>query len=235
FNDTLNKKFKEVLDFHNKMVENRSEFVGKQLKKVEIKLNGLKLKQDQLLEIKKQQSIELLDEGLLTELNDINREIENLNVKKGEFLKGKEIQESLKAELDLVNKELERINSLAEDNEHLVPINEFNSVFKSYSEKLYGEKYLLYYDSEWRDKKNGRPFSIGNLMGSMGTGKQRGLIIAFDLAYLTFSQKKGIAAPKFLIYDKLENTHINQLKTIVNLSQEIDGQLVLPILRERIN
>ncbi|EJQ11758.1 hypothetical protein IE3_03219 [Bacillus cereus BAG3X2-1] len=235
FNNNLNKKFEEVLNFHNKMVENRSRFVEKQFEKVNMKLKELKYKQEELLEKKKNQSIELLDEGLLKELNEINIEIESLNVKKGEFLKAKEIQEGLKNELDQVNEELERVNSFAEENDHLIPINEFNIIFKSYSEKLYNEKYLFYYDSEWRQKKGGRPFSIGNLLGNMGTGKQRALIIAFDLAYLTFSNKKEIAAPKFLIYDKLENTHINQLKTIIDLSKEIDGQLVLPILRERIN
>lgn len=235
FSYKLNKKFNDVLNFHNQMVENRSRFVGKQLIKVDTELKLLKQKQEELIDLKKNQSIDLLDDGLLADLNDINNEIEKLNIKKGEFLKVKEIQEGIKKELEQVNQDLESVNSQTKDNDHLVPINEFNSVFKTYSEKLYNEKYLLYYDSEWREKKGGKPFSIGNLLGSMGTGKQRALIIAFDLAYLTYANKKEIAAPKFLIYDQLENTHINQLKTIINLSKEIEGQLILPILRERIN
>jgi len=234
FNDKLNKTFEDVLNFHNQMVENRSKFVEKQLNKVEDKIKLLKKEQEELIELKKSQSIELIDEGLLKELNHINQEIESLNVKKGEFLKAKEIQEGLKAEYEKVNKKLERINSKTQDNDHLIPLNEFNNAFKAYSEKLYGEKYILYYDSEWREKKGGRPFSIGNLMGNMGTGKQRGLIIAFDLAYLSYAKTKGIVSPRFLIYDQLENTHINQLGTIVELSKEIDGQLIFPILRERI-
>ncbi|ASS96635.1 DUF2326 domain-containing protein [Peribacillus simplex] len=235
FSYKLNKKFNDVLNFHNQMVENRSRFVGKQLIKVDTELKLLKQKQEELIDLKKNQSIDLLDDGLLADLNDINNEIEKLNIKKGEFLKVKEIQEGIKKELEQVNQDLESVNSQTKDNDHLVPINEFNSVFKTYSEKLYNEKYLLYYDSEWREKKGGKPFSIGNLLGSMGTGKQRALIIAFDLAYLTYANKKEIAAPKFLIYDQLENTHINQLKTIIQLSKEIEGQLILPILRERIN
>ena len=197
FNDNLNKKFEEVLNFHNRMVENRSKFVGKQLLKVELKLESLKQKQEELIELKKSQSVEILDEGLLANLNEINVEIESLNIKKGEFFKAKEMQESLKDELETVIGELERVNSQTQANDHLIPINEFNSIFKTYSEKLYGEKYLLYYDSEWREKKGARPFSIGNLLGSMGTGKQRALIIAFDLAYLTYTKSKGIAAPRF--------------------------------------
>lgn len=234
FNDKLNKQFEDVLNFHNQMVENRSKFVEKQLKKAEAKLETLKKEQADLIELKKSQSIELIDEGLLKELNNINVEIENLNIKKGELLKAKEIQEGLKTEFETINKELERINSDTQDDDHLLPLKEFNDVFKEYSDKLYGEKYILYYDSKWRDKKGGRPFSIGNLKGNIGTGNKRGLIIAFDMAYLTYAKSKGIVSPRFLIYDQLENTHINQLDTIIELSNEIDGQLIFPILRERV-
>ena len=235
YNEKLNKKFADVLEFHNQMVDNRSKFVEKQLTKVELNIKPLKQRQEELIDLKKGQSIDLLDEGLLAELNNINLEIENFNIKKGEFLKAKEIQKSLKEEFDTITGELEKINLESQGNDYLILINEFNNAFSTYSEELYGEKFILYFDSDWREKKNGRPFSIGNLMGNMGTGKQRGLIIAFDLAYLKYAKSKGIVSPKFLIYDQLENTHINQLQTIVDLSKEMDGQLIFPILRERIN
>lgn len=234
FNEKLNKQFEDVLNFHNQMVDNRSKFIGKQMNKVEVKLEALKKEQEDLIELKKSQSIELLDEGLLKEINNINHEIENLNIKKGEFLKAKEIQEGLKTEFDTIYDELSKLNSGTQVNGHLLPLKQFNNVFKKYSEKLYGEKYILYYNSEWRDTKDGRPFSIGNLMGNIGTGNKRGLIIAFDMAYLTYAKSKGIISPRFLIYDQLENTHINQLETIIELSKEIDGQLIFPILRERV-
>lgn len=234
FNDKLNKQFEDVLNFHNQMVDNRSKFIGKQLNKVEVKLEALKKEQEDLIKLKKSQSIELLDEGLLKEINNINYEIENLNIKKGEFLKAKEIQEGLKTEYDTIYDELSKLNSGTQVNGHLLPLKQFNNIFKKYSEKLYGEKYILYYNSEWRDTKDGRPFSIGNLMGNIGTGNKRGLMIAFDMAYLTYAKSKGIISPRFLIYDQLENTHINQLETIIELSDEIDGQLIFPILRERV-
>jgi uncharacterized protein YydD (DUF2326 family) len=234
FNEKLNKQFEDVLKFHNQMVENRSKFIEKQLKKVEDKLKVLKKEQADLIDLKKSKSIELIDEGLLIEFNNINVEIENMNIKKGELLKAKEIQESLKNEFDTIKNELKQINEKAQDDDHLLPLKEFNDIFKKYSDKLYGEKYILYYDSEWREKKDGRPFSIGNLMGNIGTGNKRGLMIAFDMAYITYAKSKGIVAPRFLIYDQLENTHINQLGTIIELSKEIDGQLIFPILRERV-
>jgi hypothetical protein len=45
----------------------------------------------------------------------------------------------------------------------------------------------------------------------------------------------GIKVPQFVIHDKMENTHINQIKTIFEICEEIDGQYIIPILRERID
>jgi len=73
------------------------------------------------------------------------------------------------------------------------------------------------------------------LHGNLGTGKKRGLIVAFDLAYLKYVDRFKIKSPQFIIHDKLENTHINQLNTIFKLCSEIKGQYIVPILRERIS
>ena len=69
----------------------------------------------------------------------------------------------------------------------------------------------------------------------LGTGKKKAVIVAYDLAYMQYSIKVGINVPQFVIHDKMENTHINQLKTIFQICNEIDGQYIIPILRERID
>ena len=71
--------------------------------------------------------------------------------------------------------------------------------------------------------------------GNVGTGKKKAVIVAYDLAYMQYSIKMGINVPQFVIHDKMENTHINQLKTIFQICNEIDGQYIIPILRERID
>ncbi|WP_342558596.1 DUF2326 domain-containing protein [Metasolibacillus sp. FSL K6-0083] len=235
FNENLNKSFEEVVIFHNKMVDNRYNFINQKLIRLNHELIDLYSLYEQILSEKKELTMDLLDHGLLEKINTINLEIETLSIKKGELLKAKEIQESLKKEIDEVLDFLEKINADVEEDEHLQPINQFNGFFKEYSKKLYGEKYLLYYDSDWREKKDGRPFSIGNLVGSLGTGKQRGLIIAFDLAYLEYIKQIKCTSPDFLIYDQLENTHINQLDTIIDLATKTNSQIIFPILKERIS
>ncbi len=50
-----------------------------------------------------------------------------------------------------------------------------------------------------------------------------------------YANEMEIKSPKFVIHDKLENTHINQLKTIFDLCNDINGQYIIPILRERVD
>ena len=71
--------------------------------------------------------------------------------------------------------------------------------------------------------------------GNVGTGKKKAVIVAYDLAYMKFSTEMGIKVPQFVIHDKMENTHINQLKTIFEICSKIEGQYIIPILRERID
>ena len=110
----------------------------------------------------------------------------------------------------------------------------FNQIFAGYCDKLYGEKYLLAYNENW--KAEGKfPISIASLGGNVGTGKKKAVIVAYDLAYMQYSIDAGIKVPQFVIHDKMENTHINQLKTIFEICEKIEGQYIIPILRERID
>lgn len=52
---------------------------------------------------------------------------------------------------------------------------------------------------------------------------------------MKYAEEMKIHTPQFVIHDKLENTHINQLKTIFEICQNINGQYIIPILRERID
>ena len=52
---------------------------------------------------------------------------------------------------------------------------------------------------------------------------------------MQYSIELGMNVPQFVIHDKMENTHINQLKTIFEICEGIKGQYIIPILRERID
>lgn len=230
----LQKKFEDLVDFHNCMIQNRIDFIQEQLSiKQELLTQYSKQLQEILLE-KEKITVEALDEGLLDELNMLNRKIEELSLKKGEVTQSIHLLEEQGQIKQQLNQELEEIERQMGDSGIEEKTKVFNQIFADYCEKLYGEKYLFDYNPKWKEEKK-FPVSISALGGNVGTGKKKAVIVAYDLAYMQYSIKMGINVPRFVIHDKMENTHINQLKTIFQICNEIDGQYIIPILRERID
>ncbi|MGP0584391.1 DUF2326 domain-containing protein [Paenibacillus timonensis] len=230
----LQKQFEDLVSFHNQMIQNRIDFIKQQLFSKQEQLTNHAKEIEVLLDEKKKITVEILDEGLLDELNLLNKKIEELTLKKGEILqliKLLEEQESIKSNLI---SQIQEIESMYDENEIENKMRIFNNIFSVYCEKLYGEKYLLAYNNNWKNEKK-FPVTIASFGGNVGTGKKKAVIVAFDLAYMKYAKELQISAPQFVIHDKLENTHINQLKTIIEICQDINGQYIIPILRERIS
>ena len=230
----LQVKFEEMVDFHNKMIQNRIDFINTQLAERQSLLAEYSDKLQEVLKEKEKITIEVLDEGLLDELNVLNNKIEELLLKKGEITQSIHIIQEQEQKYEELDNQLKTFTSEMKNDGIQEKINQFNVFFTNYCDQLYGEKYFAVYNKNWRKEKS-FPLTIGSLNGNLGTGKKKAIIVAFDLAYMQYSIKIGIDAPRFVIHDKMENTHINQLKTIFNICNTIDGQYIIPILRERID
>ncbi|MBY0118355.1 DUF2326 domain-containing protein [Paenibacillus xylanexedens] len=232
--ENMNKTFDELLHFHNKMIQNRIDFIKSQLVLKVERFSELEARRNELLEQRKNFMVDKLDEGLLDELNSINNKIEKLVLEKGEINQSIKILESAQSLRKSLNDKIKLIT------EQMNPLNineiirNFNIYFSDYCEKLYGEKFLFVYNNNWSETKK-FPVSLDFFKGNVGTGMKKGIIVAFDLAYIKFAEESGIKSPQFVIHDKLENTHINQLRTIFDLTKEIKGQYIVPILRERVD
>lgn len=232
--DNLEKTYDEVVNFHNTMIQNRIDFITSQLDSKNSELEKAIEERNLLLEQKKDLTIDMLDEGLLEELNVLSTKIEKLNVEKGEINQAIKILEGVEAEKGDILTQMQDINKQMDSDNITQRISVFNQYFSEYCRKLYGEQYLFVYNNKWKEQKK-FPVSLDSFRGNVGTGMKKGVIVAFDLAYMKFAEEIGINAPQFVIHDKLENTHINQLKTIFELCKEIDGQYIIPILRERVS
>ena len=155
--------------------------------------------------------------------------------KKGEISQSIQILEEQENIRNNLNDELAKIDrKIGNEADSGEKIKKFNQIFADYCNQLYGEKYFLAYDENWKENKK-FPVTIASLGGNVGTGKKKAVIVAYDLAYMKFSTEMGIKVPQFVIHDKMENTHINQLKTIFEICSKIEGQYIIPILRERID
>ena len=68
----------------------------------------------------------------------------------------------------------------------------------------------------------------------MSSGKKQGEILCFDLAYILFADEEGIACMHFLLNDKKELMHDNQLLKVADFVMEKDIQLVISILKDKL-
>ncbi len=230
----LQKSFEDMVAFHNSMIQNRIDFIHSQLSVKQEMLEQYSAQLNAILLEKEKVTIEALDEGLLDELNMLNKQIEELSLKKGEIQQSINLLEEQEQARSLFSKELSEIEEKMESDGVEEKIKKFNQIFAGYCDKLYGEKYLLAYNENWKEEAK-FPISIASLGGNVGTGKKKAVIVAYDLAYMQYGIDAGIPVPQFVIHDKMENTHINQLKTIFEICDGIQGQYIIPILRERID
>lgn len=231
----LQKNFEDMVVFHNSMIQNRIDFIKEQLDERKQLLAQYSKQLTDILKQKEKIAVEVLDEGLLDELNTLNHKIEEMTMEKGEIIKSIQVLEEQEAICKKLGQELTNIEQKAERSEVVEEkLKKFNAIFADYCNKLYGEKYLLAYNQNWKEEKN-FPVTVASLGGNVGTGKKKAIIVAFDLAYMQYGIQMGMKIPQFVIHDKMENTHINQIKTIFEICESIDGQYIIPILRERID
>ena len=230
----LQKSYEDLVNFHNTMIQNRIDFIREQLLVKQKILTQYSEQLDDALTEKEKITVEVLDEGLLDEFNMLNKKIEELSLKKGEIQQSINLLEEQEQARLLFSKELNKIEEQMKSDGIEEKIKNFNQIFAGYCDKLYGEKYLLAYNEKW--KAEGKfPINIASLGGNVGTGKKKAVIVAYDLAYMQYAINERISVPEFVIHDKMENTHINQLKTIFEICKGIKGQYIIPILRERID
>jgi hypothetical protein len=94
---------------------------------------------------------------------------------------------------------------------------------------------LYYLTKEVRtEKKTGRLYEFKSFNANISTGKKQGEILCFDLAYILFARKEHIPCMEFLMNDKKELLHSNQLQQVSDFSRSNTIQLILPILRDKV-
>jgi uncharacterized protein YydD (DUF2326 family) len=228
----LQKPFEDVLAFHNKMVSNKLKFVEQHIAKLEQERNTNKHELDKLL---REQShvLRLLDDtGTFDDLIKIREEVNLLYVEKGKLVQQIDIIQNLQSEIEAKTTEFNEINltfeTFLEDlNKNITDV--FNKYFTHYTNKTHGEKLYIYYDAEERK------FFFDNLEGNVGDGYKKTEIIAFDLAFINYFNDLGLEFPKFVLHDKLEIVHQNQIQSTFDIANSVNGQFIVSVLRERIS
>lgn len=228
----LQKTFDETLDFHNETIKGKINFITQELPQLEQSISGLK-KKISLALAEEREFIDKLEKlETIEQLEQLAVQLNSLYEKKGRFEEKKNIWEKTQKELKRIETRLSAINEEIESKKDLIEtrIAKFNEYFSTLSDKLYGEKFILSSDQN----KGGYELNISSFEGNLGTGKKKGLIVAFDFAYLQFAESLNIKYPHFILHDQIETVHNNQIRTIFDLADEIDCQYIVPVLKDKL-
>ncbi|WP_434343403.1 hypothetical protein V2P32_03960 [Mycoplasma sp. 06067-C1-B144P-99-0482-3] len=232
----LHKTFDQLVNFHNKMLDEKIAFASKELPEIFKQMSSLQNQLNELLKVEKDLSIRLSKDDTFKELDKIITQLNKKHYEKGEYeTKLSQINDSeeiifkLKQKISLLSNDLyskEFKNKLDER------LNTFNKYFQRLSDTLYNERYFLTYSIENEKSKPYYKFNLSVLNHS--SGKKQGEIICYDLAYIQFADHFNINCLHFLLNDKKELMSDNQLISISNYLLNSNAQLTISILKDKI-
>ena len=233
----LHKTFEDLVSYHNQMVNERALYISKELPNLEKKITNKDSDLRKLLQQERELADLISKSDSFDEMEKIISELNNKFRAKGEY-------ESIINQLNEVEKniskyeiKLNNIDNLlfSDDFESLVKqkINKFNECFSTTSEFLYGEKYALKYDKVV-NKKGQKLYKFSAFNTNFSSGKKQGEISCFDIAYTLFADSEKIPCMHFLLNDKKELMHDNQLVKIAELVNKNGIQFVASILKDKL-
>ena len=229
----LQKSFEDTLAFHNSMIKEKIRYITSELPEIEQQIKQLKSKIDENIQKEKKLSKSIIKSDLNQEYQEIITELTKLYEQKGTFLEQQRMWEDSIERLNKINQELEAINKGIENIDELIQerITKFNKFFSEISYKLYNERFIL--SSQKNDR--GIELTIQSLSGRLGTGKKKGEIFAFDLAYIKFADELNIECLHFILLDQIENIHDNQISNLLlEIIAQTNGQYILPVLKDKL-
>ncbi len=234
---TIHKTFEHLVNYHNQMLDMKVNYITKELPSLLKKIDDKKTRISKLLlqetelsnAISKSDTFEKLESIIL----DLNEEFR----KKGEYESIIHQLEEVDKNLDSFNRELQIIDDelFSTDFESIVKnqVNKFTKHFASVSNLLYGEKFALKYDIV-TDRKRQKLYKFSAFNTNFSSGKKQGEISCFDIAYTFFADEENIPCMHFLLNDKKELMHDNQLVKITELISNSSIQFVASILKDKL-
>ncbi len=235
--DSIQKTFEDLVQYHNKMILQKVKFITEELPDLEERIEKSENNIKRLLEEEKVLTEKISKSDSFSQLEEIIAEINERYRQKGEY--ENIISQLTEAEenINQYNDELKTLDDELFSNEFEEKlkrqINVFNKYFSTVSNELYGERYALKYDKI--TNKNGQQlFKFSSFNANLSSGKKQGEILCFDLAYIIFAEEQNMPCLHFLLNDKKELMHDNQLIKVADFLEDRNIQLVVSILKDKL-
>lgn len=232
----IQKTFEQLHAFHNRMIHEKARYITKDLPRIDDELMRKDAQLKRLLQQESDLAAALTHGESFAALEILMAEINEKYRRKGEYENMiRQLKESDTAlaelavrlaniDVDLFSDEFEEKINTQKD--------KFNKFFATISHRLYGEQYALTFDRETKKGKNLYKFSAFNT--NFSSGKKQGEISCFDIAYTLFADQENIPCLHFLLNDKKELMHDNQLVRVADLVAENNIQFVASILKDKL-
>lgn len=234
---SIQKSFSDLVSFHNTMIGEKVKFITKELPAIEKSIDDQNNTLKRLLENEKKFTFEISKSDSFEELENIIAQLTEKYRKKGEYESIIQQLSEVESNLKAFNTQLTEIdNELFSDSfEQIVKtqLYKFNIHFASISNELYGEQYAVKYDITTNSKRQ-RLYKFSAFNANMSSGKKQGEISCFDLAYTLFADEENIPCLHFLLNDKKELMHDNQLVKISEFVNKNNIQFIASILKDKL-
>lgn len=233
----LQRKFEELVAYHNQMLVQKVIFITQDLPLIENKIQEKNKELSSLLSKEQILSEKIKQSDTFEELESIIQELNDLFKKKGEYENIIDQISEVDININKLNIELKRIDEqlFSPDFESIVrnQLKKFNRFFGEISSQLYGEQYAITYNIT-TNRQGQKLYKFSSFNVNHSSGKKQGEISCFDIAYTLFADEDQISCLHFLLNDKKELVHDNQLIKIAEIVNKNSIQFVASILKDKL-
>lgn len=228
----VHRSYENTVNFHNQLISEKVAYLAKNLPIIDRKIDSLRTELYKLRSLEFELTEKLKKSSVKEELEQVLSELLKHYEKKGSLEEQKMRWEESNQRLNEIEQELAKINLNIGSKDELIHhrVTQFNKFFAKMSETLYNDSYLL----SPIKKDAVYDLRVTNIEGNPSAGKKKGQIAAFDFAYIQFADELNIKCLHFIMHDQLENIHDNQLNTLIEVANNLNGQYIVPILRDKV-
>lgn len=233
----MQRTFEELVDFHNTMLENKKAFVAQELPSIQEEIESLSVELERLKEKETVMAEKVLKSDTYEELEVIIVQLSELSRRKGEFESYISQIESAEKTIKEKCEEMKKIDDglfTADFAQRLeAQRDKFNKIFSEVSHEIYDEQYIISYEVDTQKGKQLYKFHITDVP-NFSSGKKQGEISCFDIAYTVFADQEGIPCLHFILNDKKELVHGNQLNKFAEAVNKYNVQFVCSMLYDKL-
>ena len=234
---TVQHTFEEMVNYHNKMLANKMRFIEEEIPALNERIIQLQASFASLREKERSLTEKVTTSDTFEELEKVINALNEQYTRKGEYGAILSQIEAVEAAMSKFNEDLTNIDDGLFSTDFKTKVDDqlskFNDIFSEISDELYDERYSVKEDVV-RNSKGQSVYKFSIIGTNLSSGKKQGEISCFDIAYTLFADQESIPCLHFILNDKKELMHDNQLVKLAEIANRENIQFVASILEDKL-